>query len=224
MYDERDFYPRPHMEGDDHTSSIRGGEKNISTHALTWRATTAVFYPARKGLISTHALTWRATVQAELDSLKAIFLPTPSHGGRPRVTGSPSPTWEFLPTPSHGGRLERWCSPSPALGISTHALTWRATGSNRLTKNITSFLPTPSHGGRPIGPQGEQGPKDFYPRPHMEGDITTTKTCKYITISTHALTWRATQYRYRPGCDTQFLPTPSHGGRPWNSGSCNSGS
>ena len=56
----RNFYPRPHMEGDKLT------EKNkkiiqISTHALTWRATQSLVVPNLKDAISTHALTWRAT-------------------------------------------------------------------------------------------------------------------------------------------------------------------
>ena len=78
--------------------------------------------------ISTHALTWRATSACRLEILSWVrFLPTPSHGGRPPFppyqieTGRhfyPRPHMEgdlplplisshirgFLPTPSHGGR------------------------------------------------------------------------------------------------------------------------
>ena len=76
------FYPRPHMEGDPPrppTSPVPA----ISTHALTWRATSA---------ISTSS------------SITKAFLPTPSHGGRPRILLGERKDGEFLPTPSHGGR------------------------------------------------------------------------------------------------------------------------
>ena len=42
-YDSRDynhFYPRPHMEGDQRAMEMGLFEIKISTHALTWRATT----------------------------------------------------------------------------------------------------------------------------------------------------------------------------------------
>ena len=98
------FYPRPHMEGDllgdkidrqggflptpshggrppsfrRHQSHIR-----ISTHALTWRATTAAINTWKEKMISTHALTWRATCSRLTGLLTCFkFLPTPSHGGR----------------------------------------------------------------------------------------------------------------------------------------------
>ena len=53
------FYPRPHMEGD-------------HVHPLA----------TNKGEISTHALTWRATPSENPYSHILGFLPTPSHGGR----------------------------------------------------------------------------------------------------------------------------------------------
>ncbi len=57
--------------------------------------------------------------------------------------------------------------------------------------------------------------EDFYPRPHMEGDAGDYSAELTISISTHALTWRATRSSYDwMGCGLQFLPTPSHGGRP----------
>ena len=57
-----DFYPRPHMEGDRCKLLRIHRCKYISTHALTWRATSLwrVISPAARD-ISTHALTWRAT-------------------------------------------------------------------------------------------------------------------------------------------------------------------
>ena len=56
------------------------------------------------------------------------------------------------------------------------------------------FLPTPSHGGRQQRPQRTcQSRRDFYPRPHMEGD--------------------ATRSDVKAKTAPAFLPTPSHGGR-----------
>ena len=101
----------------------------------------------------------------------------------------------FLPTPSHGGRRagSAYCSRCH-FGISTHALTWRAT----LTFYCNRFAPLIST--------------------HALTWRATNLAhcpCAWTPISTHALTWRAT-------CKSvplhvsgqQFLPTPSHGGRP----------
>ena len=55
-----DFYPRPHMEGDEKLRAVKKVYW-ISTHALTWRATRKVFEREQRQMISTHALTWRAT-------------------------------------------------------------------------------------------------------------------------------------------------------------------
>ena len=122
-----------------------------------------------------------------------LFLPTPSHGGRPALDSISGGKIRFLPTPSHGGRR----------GMST----WRLS----LTPK---FLPTPSHGGRPpIVTPGTPG-HNFYPRPHMEGDVGKSPAAlPGIGISTHALTWRATVMVLTTVLDFSFLPTPSHGGR-----------
>ena len=62
---QRDFYPRPHVEGD------KIGRDMIQDLN-----------------ISTHALTWRATIQCDpVEFYIAIFLPTPSRGGRPPTGG-----------------------------------------------------------------------------------------------------------------------------------------
>ena len=74
-------------------------------------------------------------------------------------------------------------------GISTHALTWRAT---RMAESATGS----GH--------------DFYPRPHVEGDAKEElEQAKTKLISTHALTWRATQrcHRRGEGCP-DFYPRP----------------
>ena len=193
------FYPRPLMEGDP-AAEESTYQREISTHALSWRATFAnqlgasdglYFYPrplmegdlylltnrAQPHAISTHALSWRATR-------------APSTMYRERI-------------------------------ISTHALSWRATrrtesrcfggqnfyprplmegdmsGKTRSSRK-SEFLPTPSHGGRLAGrskPNG--GDSNFYPRPLMEGDTDGRTMAMTSAISTHALSWRATVKKLR---------------------------
>ena len=101
--------------------------------------------------------------------------------------------------------------------ISTHALTWRATRDSACTSIVdiflptpshggrrqlrhdgikwSRFLPTPSHGGRPVAGSAKPQRRHFYPRPHMEGDSTPARVRPWMRISTHALTWRATEQR-----------------------------
>ena len=44
--------------------------------------------------------------------------------------------------------------------------------------------------------EGVEIAKDFYPRPHMEGDPVFCRSLPLAPISTHALTWRATYESY----------------------------
>ena len=122
------FYPRPHMEGD------------IPT--CPGPMTGAPFLPT-----PSHGGRPMRTPTA---SRAGRFLPTPSHGGRRSCNFYQAHRILFLPTPSHGGRLKHAKMMMYTKRISTHALTWRATGWCAL-------------------PQGRAA--DFYPRPHMEGDM-----------------------------------------------------
>ena len=67
------------------------------------------------------------------------------------------------------------------LKISTHALTWRATLFVQVFDLHREFLPTPSHGGRHTAPISVKGEVDFYPRPHMEGDL--IRQAKYSVVA-----------------------------------------
>ena len=121
----------------------------ISTHALTWRATkgSGLFHcPCR---ISTHALTWRATSTILKFSARIFY---------------------FYPRPHMEGDAKKALS-RKELAISTHALTWRATESGEFVADSSQFLPTPSHGGRLATVDFSNDFEDFYPRPHMEGDL-----------------------------------------------------
>ena len=187
------FYPRPHVEGDADTESklrslqisthaltwratieamSKAGIKGISTHALTWRATGTTLPGGRLAKISTHALTWRATSPlASAISWSNGFLPTPSRGGRQTLL-----TLRALETAISTHALT-WratqgkTSFSAALGISTHALTWRATIYDPGAPPPTKFLPTPSRGGRHFCKKTKGYCFYFYPRPHVEGDL-----------------------------------------------------
>ena len=166
----------------------------ISTHALTWRATRASIFWSICRSISTHALTWRATFKFLSVDYLCVFLPTPSHGGRPAASGGSGPPG----------------------AISTHALTWRATLIGSMTIHLMEFLPTPSHGGRLLQPSDEAKTTEFLPTPSHGGRPAATllfmdkseflptpshggrpSESRYYTsypiISTHALTWRATR-------------------------------
>ena len=141
-----------------------------------------------KSIISTHALTWRATYLIDDVDNYLAFLPTPSHGGR-RIFLLLSETHSrFLPTPSHGGRPP----------------------SRVVYQGFIQFLPTPSHGGRLLCRYvWVKRLLNFYPRPHMEGDPEFVCLCNGFTISTHALTWRATGCLRLTGLTTiYFYPRP----------------
>ena len=136
------------------------------------------------------------------------FLPTPSAWRATVQNLQPPDPSKFLPTPSHGGRrdqhsvqiyrdgwrrLRQQRVDSSTRHISTHALTWRATqrdsralpflfiSTHALTWRATYTIDSPLLRAR-----------DFYPRPHMEGDFSMPRPAPGTIISTHALTWRAT--------------------------------
>ena len=77
--------------------------------------------------------------------------------------------------------------------ISTHALTWRATCTAAGWADSIVFLPTPSHGGRLKRSFSSCFACSFLPTPSHGGRRQTTSSWQRTTsISTHALTWRAT--------------------------------
>ena len=212
------FLPTPSHGGRRDQGKLVQNGGGISTHALTWRATPATsrscaanfyFYP-RPHMegdsplsvnfvdfpISTHALTWRATLPLPAQSAgQRDFYPRPHMEGDTHKPLSRRGRKKFLPTPSHGGRQL----------LTPFALIPRA------------FLPTPSHGGR-RPPRGCRGYSlaDFYPRPHMEGDhfdVFTLPKCADFYPRPHM---EGDACRSTGSISTmRFLPTPSHGGRPY---------
>ena len=97
----------------------------------------------------------------------------------------------FYPRPHMEGDLDVFTLPQSA-GISTHALTWRATAHIIL-----------------IGPIDVISTHALTWRATRAALVEKDK----ILISTHALTWRATSAPNSNKLPNKFLPTPSHGGR-----------
>ena len=143
--------------------------------------------------ISTHALTWRATVFVITNTIfPQDFYPRPHMEGDKNPGRSVPPGSDFYPRPHmEGDALKTYIEGTDF--ISTHALTWRATRRKIKASVWRLFLPTPSHGGRHTDISSPCAFRDFYPRPHMEGDLSLSNI-SLITL--------------------KFLPTPSHGGRP----------
>ena len=100
------------------------------------------------------------------------FYPRPHMEGDFACSNSSFARAYFYPRPHMEGDLTGSAIPITPY-ISTHALTWRATSvCDRVHVLYLLFLPTPSHGGRPTAISRPQpGAGNFYPRPHMEGDI-----------------------------------------------------
>ena len=170
----KDFYPRPHVEGDlSHVHKFL--RPVISTHALTWRATrVAAFGSAQPMRFLPTPSRGGRRFDTEINNSKMEFLPTPSRGGRRLRVPWLSLPIQFLPTPSRGGRLEGTIHHVQGEDISTHALTWRATCEHPRAEKIFVFLPTPSRGGRLLHGSRASLSRDFYPRPHVEGDKSQT--------------------------------------------------
>ena len=87
------FNSRTHVECDQALETVVPHSSWISTHALTWSATTRFFLSFSIVTISTHALTWSATLTACTSLNLFLFQLTHSRGVRlgaffivPRIT------------------------------------------------------------------------------------------------------------------------------------------
>ena len=144
------------------------------------------------------------------------FYPRPHMEGDAGDSGTITITISFLPTPSHEGDLSARTD-IEGIGISTHALTWRATVLYFKMRHAATLISTHALTWRATCHRCARSPHshisthaltwratccdvglsskslDFYPRPHMEGDESKLKGL---------------------ADEAGFLPTPSHGGRP----------
>ena len=172
IYIKEDFYPRPRVEGDSSAKSC-GGRPSVflPTPSRGGRPKMHIFSIAL-AIISFHALAWRATGGSPCQDLSiADFYP------RPRVEGD-----VFIPNFSF-----------PEVAISTHALTWRATVSGSRQHHPPAISTHALTWRATCRPFSWVAPiRNFYPRPHMEGDLFCKSVPYWVYISTHALTWRAT--------------------------------
>ena len=107
MEDLNDFNSRTHVECD---PSLWNADRflDISTHALTWSATTGSTDAMDAQAISTHALTWSATLHLVCGKGKEVI-------------STHALTWSAT---EYGEKL------TIGAKISTHALTWSATCKN----------------------------------------------------------------------------------------------
>ena len=78
------FNSRTHVECDS-VSYVKGSVVVISTHALTWSATSGIILYFRLTPISTHALTWSATPLPVPTIIALEFQLTHSRGVRPDI-------------------------------------------------------------------------------------------------------------------------------------------
>ena len=141
----------------------------ISTHALTWSATSCRSRSISRFQISTHALTWSAT-------------------------------W-----------LQHLLQNAPR--ISTHALTWSATNSWHNLFMIRKFQLTHSRGVRPGNDGKSVNRFHFNSRTHVECDFAQGSLRTNTNISTHALTWSATEATKALEGGSKFQLTHSRGVR-----------
>ena len=191
--------------------------RDISTHALTWSATPTGCGKTIVFAISTHALTWSATPLPVPTIIALEFQLTHSRGVRRTYDIGISAENKFQLTHSRGvrpfiisqneangnfnSRTHVECDDSAArkhsaVLISTHALTWSATEGwvdlPRLHENFNSRTHVecdspPLH--------LHTIPRHFNSRTHVECDCPKVKCPSSGLISTHALTWSATQRR-----------------------------
>ena len=156
------------------------------TRSATWGSNPKDFYP-------------RPHMEGDCDGMTAIlldtdFYPRPHMEGDGAKPGTNDPVVDFYPRPHMEGDTSPFMCHSGCPPISTHALTWRATGYYRLTDlNYGNFYPRPHMEGDALLPPAYPYRRNFYPRPHMEGDrVHRGLPLDAVGISTHALTWRAT--------------------------------
>ena len=144
----------------------------ISTHALTWSATSTGNTHYEYFKISTHALTWSATCTNKRRSGLSAFQLTRSRGARPLSDAVAKYKGViFQLTRSRGARHRQPARCRTARRISTHALTWSATWALQLVRKLDLFQLTRSRGAR----------------------LSVDEVKELIkSISTHALTWSAT--------------------------------
>ena len=197
QYMANNFNSRAHVERDAIGEEFKAIPQEISTHALTWSATSFYIYSKTMERISTHALTWSATLEESHSKSLSKNFNSRAHVERDTESNTEAQKGEaFQLTRSRGARPVKQTTTktrkdfnsrahverdptaeqmrAKELDISTHALTWSATHDICQLDSVRIFQLTRSRGAR------------------LLETITNTDVSE---ISTHALTWSATMKR-----------------------------
>ena len=127
--------------------------------------------------ISTHALTWSATSMSWSGSpTQQLFQLTRSRGARPQNHHQKYiPAVRFQLTRSRGARPKQTEKSADEFEISTHALTWSATTSSTISKTeVKTFQLTRSRGARQAAKHCRPKQRNFNSRAHVERDTRLT--------------------------------------------------
>ena len=149
----------------------QGHLNTISTHALTWSATTCSMIAPWAASISTHALTWSATVTSSAFRSGQLFQLTHSRGVRRAIKNKIWCPVRFQLTHSRGVRPPYFTPPY------------------QLPEDFNSR--THVECDKSAGDDVEEL-ENFNSRTHVECDTLALWLGLRMSISTHALTWSAT--------------------------------
>ena len=171
-------------------------------------------------MISTHALTWSATIQKTLAVGLASDFNSRTHVECDRL----------ILNVNHVAKISThaltWSATVPmgtdvfSVQISTHALTWSATALQMQLTRYGTFQLTHSRGVRlDLLSYIPAAGKNFNSRTHVECDFLPYRfVCVSLWISTHALTWSATDFARFAAQPEKFQLTHSRGVRPLAAG------
>ena len=164
--------------------------------------------------ISTHALTWSATSRAHYPLRKKRFQLTRSRGARLQPRPPPlinrgisthALTWSATATIKKALRTRR--------NFNSRAHVERDSFSRWYSSHPVTFQLTRSRGARPDRVADHAVKHHFNSRAHVERDWRLVFSISTTSISTHALTWSATRVMLTNTAGTIFQLTRSRGAR-----------
>ena len=188
------FNPRPHVAGDALALGALLSRLQVSIHARTWRATSALSAPSR--MMQCFNPRPHVAGDCQFRSAKAHpcgFQSTPARGGRPELLEFVATHTEFQSTPARGGRPEGsvWKAANACFNPRPHVAGDRIRAPASPSRR--RFQSTPARGGRRVRlARGGSPSLRFNPRPHVAGDTAFGAVLSRLQVSIHARTWRAT--------------------------------
>ena len=118
----------------------------ISTHALTWSATFKDRYCLKTKLISTHALTWSATKAKCVSAAHTADFNSRAHVERDiNFINRGHLNDKYFNSRAHVERDRLTPNNHSSIFISTHALTWSATGTAEITGSVLRNFNSRAH-------------------------------------------------------------------------------